>query len=124
MVRLGRVIGIERISDQGERVLEAQVDVGGNDVVRITLADKGAPPLEGDYAVDANGVAVATFDTDNESPAEPGERWIAGRDAQGAIVVEIHLKGDGEAEVKNENGFFRLEASGMFSANGNFEVDP
>lgn len=107
------------------------------------FADSGddSHPLPGDYAATTGtlqtGVetAVGYIDPKNAPVAEPGEKRIYARDGSGNVIVEVHLKNDGEAivlnsgasftvrldgtiEGQNGNGFFRLDANGVFNVNG------
>src|SRR5688500_13212181 len=101
--------------------------MGGGDALtapHFANAGDDSPPLPGDYAVlvDASGAgamnAVGYADVRNVGEAEPGEKRIYARDADGAPAVSLWLKGDGTLVITNGSGTFEMAEDGVVTING------
>lgn len=99
---------------------DVECNPGGGANIRAQLANPpgvDAPPLNGDFAVivrvqgTGRAVQVASIDA-IASTAQPGEHRVYARDANGAQVVELHLKGDGSAVLSNDKGSATFGADG------------
>jgi hypothetical protein len=125
---IGRVLSFARGLRDGANISEAVTDPGGGDNTTADYAPGvgvDAPPLAGDYIAllpmpRAGGyVAVGGVDTVNAGEAAPGEFRAYGRDASGAVVAVVWLKGDGSIHLTNAGGgSIILEASGVINLNG------
>jgi hypothetical protein len=131
MSRIAIVISFERTTRDGVPIEEIKVDSSGDATTHDHYQPPGedSPPLPGDYAVlvesdDGAGEEkiVGYSDPVNEGVAEPGERRQYARDADGNVVVSIHMKADGSLEISNENGSLTLEVDGSVSASGDLSV--
>lgn len=129
---IAKVLSYTRIADRfGAKVSDVKHDPGGgaNETgEHFQAANQDAVPLPGDYLLTVSvqrtgGAVVAGFiDPKQEQTAEPGEYRAYARDADGAQVVQIHLKKDGTARMNNANGFIELQADGTVNING-FIID-
>ncbi len=109
MGRTGTVVSIERETEGDLEVVNVQCDPGGG--ATVTAEHFGAPgddglPLPGDTASLQEGAgagvehAVGYVDPANAGKAEPGERRLYAREADGTPACEIWLKGDGSILIK------------------------
>lgn len=108
---MGIVQAVRRVSRAGAAALDVVCATGGGE--RLT-AEQFAPPgvdaapLSSDYAMcvryPASGRfgAVGYVDATRAGIAEPGEVRFYGRDGSGAVQNEIHLKGNGDIVVLND----------------------
>lgn len=94
---------------------------GDNNIVEMfQSAGDDSPPLPGDNVAlidsqrQGGRVAVGVIDHKNEGIAVAGEKRIYARDSAGAIVSELHLKGDGSFSINDKTGnyAFSIDASG------------
>lgn len=142
---ISSVLSYTRVADRfGARVSDVKHNPGGgaNETgEHFQAANQDAAPLPGDYLLTVSvqrtgGEAVVGFiDPNQEQTAEPGEYRAYARDANGAQVVQLHLKQDGTAvinngaatvEVKpsgevntqNASGFYTLQDDGTVNING------
>lgn len=104
---------IDNYTPDGDDGAEIDVDLGGGD---LTPADvfaspgEDSPPLKGDDAalVDVEGAsdtfAAVAFADDTPRVAEPGEKRTYARDSSGAVVAEIHMRGDGSVSIERTGG--------------------
>ncbi|MBT56161.1 MAG: hypothetical protein CMF72_22520 [Mameliella sp.] len=142
---IAKVLSYTRIADRfGAKVSDVKHDPGGgaNETgEHFQAANQDAVPLPGDYlltvSVQRTGgeVVVGFIDPKQEQTAQPGEYRAYARDADGAQVVQIHLKQDGtavinnaeatvemkpsgEVSTQNASGFYKLLASGVVDING------
>lgn len=84
-----------------------RVNLGGDDLVTaegFAGAGDDAPPLPGDSVALAEGVGsgghqVAGYDDTTAKTAAGGERRMYARDPNGAVVAEVHARGDGSIEI-------------------------
>jgi hypothetical protein len=106
--RVAEVLDSTRVNDEGAHGLDVKCDPGGGDnVTAFHFADAGddGRPLPGDFVAleDSSGSgaeqATGYADTKNAGKALPGEKRIYSRDAEGAIVAEVWLQGDGKIEM-------------------------
>jgi hypothetical protein len=127
------VTAVERTTDDdGTPVTIVRVDLGGDDPISAELAlapGDDSPPLAGDVASTTGdggtGTEFATGfqDTKNAGTAQPGEKRFYGRDADGNVVNEYWLKGDGSVSITNKaGGSIVMGADGVISLNG-FKID-
>lgn len=112
--------------EMGEDGMEVTVDIGGGDLSTALVA--AAPgdlsyPRVGDLAVleegDEPGVYLATGFVDQTVQslvAASGEVYRFGRDSDGAPSCHVHLKANGDVEVKS------LKSGGKIILNG-VEID-
>lgn len=123
MGRLGEVLDFERTEDGPE----TKVDLGGGEIVTAGHYDSAgvdAPPLPGDTAAleDSTGTGAQQVsgyqDTKNEGEAAPGEVRFYARNAAGAIMAELWMKGDGTIEFSNTLGAGKLNPDGTAEING------
>lgn len=147
---IAKVLSYTRIADRfGAKVSDVKHDPGGgaNETgEHFQAANQDAVPLPGDYlltvSVQRTGgeVVVGFIDPKQEQTAEPGEYRAYARDADGAQVVQLHLKKDGtavlnnaeatvemkpsgEVNTQNASGFYRLQDDGTVNING-ATIDP
>lgn len=124
---IGRILSFVRAERNGARISDVKTDPGGGP--NVTAEHFGPPgddgrPLPGDYVYGAPSpqrgryAAVGYADPVSEPKAQPGEKRIYARNADGEVVAELWLKNDGAIEGINANGQFALEAGGAFVANG------
>lgn len=129
---IGRVLSFVRVTRNGAQISDVKVNPGGGpNVTAEHFAPPGddSHPLPTDYAYTAptpqrgRQAAVGYVDPINTPQAQPGEKRIYARDSDGAVVVEVWLKNDGEATIFNENGTVTLSPDGTITAeNGNGSV--
>lgn len=147
---ISKVLSYTRIADRfGAKVSDVKHDPGGgaNETgEHFQAANQDAVPLPGDYlltvSVQRTGgeVVVGFIDPKQEQTAEPGEYRAYARDADGAQVVQLHLKKDGtavlnnaeatvemkpsgEVNTQNASGFYKLQDDGTVNING-ATIDP
>lgn len=147
---ISKVLSYTRIADRfGAKVSDVKHDPGGgaNETgEHFQAANQDAVPLPGDYlltvSVQRTGgeVVVGFIDPKQEQTAEPGEYRAYARDADGAQVVQLHLKKDGtavlnnakatvemkpsgEVNTQNGSGFYKLQDDGTVNING-ATIDP
>lgn len=126
MSRVAEVLSSDRTVDEGAHGVDVKCDPGGNPMTAPHFADSGfdSQPLPGDYVAlgDSSGSGcehvVGCADVRNEGKAEPGEARVYARDASGAVVVELWLKGDGALVIDNGSGKVELAAGGDVTING------
>lgn len=130
MGRIATVVSTKRLLDEGVQVVEILVDTGGGNNVTVDHFDgagEDALPLPGDLVAleegDGTGnlIAVAYHDSKNAGKAANGEKRFVARKADGTIVSELWLKGDGAIEVNGlvNGGALKLDPSnGTWSCNG------
>jgi hypothetical protein len=126
MSRVAAVLSSERVVDDDGHGVDVKCDPGGNPITAPHYADAGddSQPLPGDYVAlgDSSGSGcehVSGFaDVRNEGKAQPGEKRIYARDASGAVVVELWLKGDGSLVIDNGSGQVELAKGGDVTING------
>lgn len=124
MGRTAVVVAVDR-TDAGHDI---QVDPGGGADVSAGHFDSSgddSPPLPGDLAAISRSSGTGRehvtgyHDPNTERVALDGEKRIYGRDANGKVVGEVHIKRDGSAVVKNAGGaVVTLNPDGSISVNG------
>jgi len=125
--KIAKIISFARAVRNGAQVSDATVNPGGNSNLRTEhFADSGddSYPLPIDYSIvvgvvqtgAAAGVSVGYADVKNEKKAQPGEKRIYARDANGDVVVELWLQNDGTAILSNDNGSVTLGPNGSVLA--------
>ena len=80
-------------------------------------------PLVIDIETTGGVAAVAYADPANAGVAAAGEKRIYGRDSDGNIVNQVHLKSTKEIELSNALGAIKLLANGNIDLNGVI-IDP
>lgn len=122
-----RVIG-------GVSVTDVKMDPGGGPIVtaeHFQPAGDDSPALPGDYGYAAPGpqagryAVVGYVDSFNAPKAVPGEKRLYARDAAGATVGAVWLKGDGTILTENDLGLTELRPDGSLliqSPGGTFEL--
>lgn len=125
MGRTAVVVSTERVVDQGVHALEVKIDPGGGAIVTAEhFADVGSDsnPLPGDEVAlesssGAGSAQVSGYsDTRNAGTSQPGEKRIYARNAQGTVVAELWLKGNGDVDVRS------IASGGKITLNG-VEID-
>lgn len=132
--REAEVLGVERAQRDGKELVEVRVDAGDDDP--STAEHWGppgddSPPLPGhDFAhlVETSGsgaeAAVGYQDVTNDGEAEPGEKRLYARNAAGAVVATVWLKGDGAVVVTNLGGkSLEMAPNGDVTIKGNLLVE-
>ena len=119
---VARVRSFVRVTRNGAKISDVQVDTGGGpNVTPEHFAPPGDDsfPLDTDYAtghsVQQTGrVAVTGYiDPKNTPKAQKGDKRIYARDSSsGAVVVEVWLKNDGTGTLSNDNGSVTLRPDG------------
>ena len=107
-------------------VRRVKADTGGNYTATGDVyqpAGDDAAPLLSDYVIMVKGVngqyhAVGFLDPKNANIAEPGGRRIYARNASGSEVASVYVKPDGEVEIKNALGNFKMLPTGVVNING------
>lgn len=121
------VLASERTTEDGAHVVDVKADLGGGDNATLDhFAPPGvdALPLPGDGAAISSGAstggeqATGYNDPKNEGKANPGEMRVYARNADGEVVCEIWLKGDGSMRGENSGGYWEFLADGTFKVNG------
>lgn len=123
------VVKATRTTDEGAHVVDVEADPGGGNNATLdhfTPPGIDALPLPGDAAAIGDGAGTGVEQTTgyndpkNEGKARPGEiRVYARREADGSVVCDVWLKGDGSIRGENEaGGYFELKADGSFEVNG------
>lgn len=123
--QIGIVESSERAEDEGAHVVEVQCDPGGGAAVTAEhYAPPGvdARPLPGDTVAlqpstgSGRMQAAGYADTRNEGKAEAGEHRVYARDANGEVVAEVWVKGNGDVAIRS------IKAGGKVTING-VEID-
>ena len=131
---IGKLLSFVRAVRNGAQVSDVKLDPGGGPV--ITAEHFSAPgddshPLPGDYVrvgrVPQSGRAAVTgyVDPATEPKAQPGEKRLYARSADGNEVVEHWLKSDGTGTISNSNGSTTLRPDGSIlgqNGSGSFEL--
>jgi hypothetical protein len=123
------VLKSERTTEDGAHVVDVEADLGGEDIATLdhfTPPGVDALPLPGDAAALSSGAGTGREqttgynDTKSAGKALPGEiRVYARREADGSVVCDVWLKGDGSIRGENvAGGYFELKADGSFEVNG------
>lgn len=135
MAALNVILSFLRTIRNGARVTDVKVDPGGG---FNRTATHSAPPGDDSFplledqavSVDVGGsgrqAIVGYMDVKNVPVAAAGEKRIYARDGDGATIVEIHLKADGEVVLLNAGGSFAMKLDGSIkgqNANGAFELE-
>ena len=106
---IARLLNFNRVTRNDDiKLSEAGVDPGGG--ANITCEHFSSPgddshPLPDDTVIlvrvprSGGHAAVGYIDTVNEGVAEPGEKRVYGRNSDGEIVNEVHLKADGSISI-------------------------
>jgi len=96
---------------------------GDNNIVEMfQTAGDDSPPLPGDNVAlidsqrQGGRLAVGVIDHKNVGVAVGGEKRIYARDNEGAVVSELHLKGDGSLLLKNTAGTYSLSINAAGAA--------
>lgn len=136
MGRIARLISFVRATVGDTKTSDVTVDRGGKD--NRTPQHFSAPgddsfPLPEDYvhlegqAGTGRDSALGYLDPKNEQKATAGDKRIYARDpATGDQVVEVWLKSDGTAEMRNDVGIFVIRPDGSMrgsNPNGSFELE-
>lgn len=118
----------------GAKLSESKVNTGGGFIINAEhFASPGddSYPLAGDIvnivplprSSGNDGVATGYADVKNTKKAQPGDKRIYSRTAEGIAISEVWLKNTGEIVVSNANGTFTLEPGGTIDLNG-VRIDP
>jgi hypothetical protein len=111
---------------EGDDGPELDADLGGGDIPTADVfgpAGDDSPPLEGDLAAlveldDNDAFAAVAYGDDLERKAARGEKRIYARDANGAEVSQLHLKGDASIVLEQDGG-----SSLTVAADGSITID-
>lgn len=124
---LAAVLDIEREIEDGVPVVNIKCDGSATNETADHFNPPGEDslPLPGDVAAltegaGSGGAAVAGYlDPKNEGKAEPGEKRLYARDASGAVVCEIWLKGASSIRFeRSAGGYIELKDDGKVEFNG------
>lgn len=125
---IGQILSFLHITKNDANVSEITVDLGGGDTEAsefYTGVGDDSQPLTGDYLFTINqhggkkSIAVAYLDPKLSPVAEPGDKRIYSRSADGSVVASVWLKNTGEMVFENEKATITLEADGeMILTNG------
>lgn len=126
---IGRILSFVRAQRNGAQISDVKTDPGGGPNVtaeHFAPAGDDAHPLPGDYVYGSPSpqrgryAALGYVDTANQSKAQPGEKRVYARNADGQQVGEVWLKADGTIVAENDQGSTTLAPDGSFEAeNGN-----
>lgn len=108
-MKRGIVTAVERTTnDDGQQIIELQVDPEGSATVTVEYFDatgEDSPPLVGDSVALIEGPAEGTMqaiawqDPKNPTKSGDGDKRIYSRDTQGVLATEIWLKGNGDVAI-------------------------
>lgn len=110
---IGRILSFVRAQRNGAQISDVKTDPGGGPNVtaeHFAPAGDDAHPLPGDYVYGSPSpqhgryAAVGYVDPANQSKAQPGEKRLYARNADGQQVGEVWLKADGTIVSENDNG--------------------
>lgn len=130
MAQQGLVVSVARVTDEGVESVEVRCDTGGGAIItadHFQPAGVDALPLPGDFAAieDSTGTgakqATGYHDGNNAGKSANGEHRIYGRNADGVVVSEFWLKGDGTVAITGlvNGGTATLDPSdGTWNFNG------
>jgi len=131
MGQIATVISTERVTgDDGNPIVEVRCDAGAGPITAELLQPSGddSLPLPGDFVALVEGpgqgtqLAVATCDGKNTGTSAAGERRLyARKNADGTIVSDLWLKGDGTIAIRGlvNGGSATLDPSdGSWNLNG------
>lgn len=116
-----KVLSFFNTEKNGDKVSEVTVDPGGGANIsgdNFTPTGEDSQPLPGDFAIiipiSGTGVdaIVGYMDRGNDQKSQAGERRIYARNGGGVSVVELHLKNDGSALIRNDNNSITLKVNG------------
>lgn len=119
---VGRVVSFERTVVDGAQAPEVSVDRDGDEVVtafHFSAPGDDAPPLPGDLVHLGEGAGAGAVDAlgyqdpATAGSAAPGERRLYARSADGAVAVELWLKGDGSVELLTGDTAIVVNADGV-----------
>lgn len=129
---MGRFAKLINFIRRERGVSDARCNPGGGAVVdayHVQPAGDDCHPLPTDTLAlvevprSNNYAAVGGVDPNNRQTAEPGERRVYSRNADGEQVAEVFLHNDGQVRTSNDNGFIDLAANGDIEAsNGQASV--
>ncbi len=106
---------------------ESLVDPGGGATVtseHFSSPGDDSQPLPGDYVATVSNQrtggqsAVGYVDQLSRKSANPGEKRIYGRNAEGAEVNQVWLRRDGSIQISNAAGSLTMAADGSLNLNG------
>jgi hypothetical protein len=135
MANINTILSFLRTLRNGTQVSDVTINPGGGfnkTADNFPPTGDDAVPLNSDYAVsvDVKGrgrqAIVGYLDPKNVPVAGAGEKRIYARDAAGDLIVEVHLKADGECVVLNGGGSFSVKLDGSQkgqNANGAYELE-
>ena len=127
MGKLGKLLSFVRSAINGAKNSDVKADPGGS--ANVTAQHFESPgsdsvPLPGDYVCLIQLIstgrygAVGYVDPKNEQKSEAGEKRFYSRNNSGVEMAQLWLKRDGTIRGNNNNGFFELNAAGVFNVNG------
>lgn len=131
---MSRFVSFFTTEKNKDKIPNVKADLGGGDIInQYFFSDAGddSTPLPDDLLSYIESTetglseVVGCADPNNESITVAGEKRIYSRNAEGKIVAEVYLKGDGEIESKNENGSSKIGADGaieLINNKGEFKI--
>lgn len=140
MSRLAIVLSVERVQDDGGHGVDVKCDPSGGNLItapHFTSPGEDSLPLAGDSvglsaSSDSAEHAAGYADTRNTGVAQPGEKRIYARDADGVVVASVYLRGDGKVEIEAPAGLTirgdvriegKLDTTGAIAAAGAVTAD-
>lgn len=132
MGRVAEVLSTKRVNDEDGHGVDVTCDPGGGQNVTAALfaaSGDDSPPLRGDFVAleDSSGTGVehvvGCADVRNAGTAANGEKRLFARDANGAVKIQLWLKGDGTLVIGHGNGSIEMAADGAVTING-LVIDP
>lgn len=124
---IATVLDAIRTQHGAAEVLSVTFDRGANILTGDSFGPCGddSPPLPTDLALTHDGPRAGSAnvggyaDPLNEGEAAGGEKRIYARDADGAIVGTVWLKGDGDIEIESIHGsFIKIGSQGIVDVKG------
>ena len=136
MGRIAKILSFTRAVIDGIQSTDVKVDPGGGpNITGVHSSDPGddSSPLAIDYAITQSiqgtgkEAVVGYVDTKNAPLSLPGEKRIYGRDSNGNVVNEIHLKATGEININRGASSVVIDPAGKITtgnASGSVVVEP
>lgn len=126
---VARVKSFARVVRNGAQIADVKVDLGGGDIRTVEQfgpAGDDSAPLPGDSAavIDQSGTgrmsSVGYQDPNSTPKALQGEKRIYARDANGNVVAELWLQGDGSLAIDTDSD---VNINGVIiKSNGDVEI--
>lgn len=121
MGRIGKLKELLGFTRGDASLRRVRADTGGKYTITGDLyqpAGDDTAPRPDDWVAMVKGVdgrhhVVGVLDPKNTNTAASGERRLYSRKADGSVAASVHLKKDGEVEVKNDAADFTVKPDGQ-----------